>query len=100
MYPEQALQILQTEVGDMKAVVLKEFDSAPEVAEIDVPEPEADEVRVRIHAASVNGFDLGVAGSRLKGMLEHRFPVVLGKDFAGTVDAVGDGVEGYSVGDR
>jgi NADPH:quinone reductase-like Zn-dependent oxidoreductase len=84
----------------MKVVVLKEFDSAPEVAEIDVSEPEAGEVRVRVHAASVNGFDLSVANSRLKGMMEHRFPVVLGKDFAGTVDAVGPEVEGYAVGDR
>lgn len=32
--------------------------------------------------------------------MEHRFPVVLGKDFAGTVDAVGPGVENYAVGDR
>jgi NADPH2:quinone reductase len=33
-------------------------------------------------------------------MMEHRFPLVLGKDFAGTVDAIGDGVTGYQVGDR
>jgi NADPH:quinone reductase len=33
-------------------------------------------------------------------MMEHRFPVVLGKDFAGTVDAVGPDVTGYDVGDR
>jgi NADPH2:quinone reductase len=32
--------------------------------------------------------------------MEHRFPVVLGKDFAGEVDAVGPDVEGYQVGDR
>jgi NADPH:quinone reductase-like Zn-dependent oxidoreductase len=33
-------------------------------------------------------------------MMEHRFPVVLGKDFAGTIDAVGAGVTGYAPGDR
>jgi NADPH:quinone reductase-like Zn-dependent oxidoreductase len=48
----------------------------------------------------VNGFDLAVASGRLKGMMEHRFPVVLGKDFAGIVDAVGAGVTGYAPGDR
>lgn len=84
----------------MKVVVLKGFDSAPEVAEIDVPEPAAGEIRVRVHAASVNGFDLSVAKGYLKGMMEHRFPVVLGKDFAGTVDALGAEVDGYAVGDR
>lgn len=31
--------------------------------------------------------------------MEHRLPVVLGKDFAGTVDELGPGVTGYHVGD-
>jgi NADPH:quinone reductase-like Zn-dependent oxidoreductase len=53
-----------------------------------------------VHAASLNGFDLAVANGYLQGMMEHRFPVVLGKDFAGTVDALGAGVTAYAVGDR
>jgi NADPH2:quinone reductase len=84
----------------MKVFALKGFDQAPEVTEVDLPTPGAGEVRVRVRAASVNGFDLSVANSYLKGMMEHRFPVVLGKDFAGEVDAVGPDVEGYQVGDR
>jgi ABC-2 type transport system permease protein len=32
-------------------------------------------------------------------MMEHRFPLIPGKDFAGTVEAVGAGVEGFTVGD-
>ncbi|SFH21961.1 NADPH:quinone reductase [Streptomyces mirabilis] len=31
--------------------------------------------------------------------MEHRYPLVLGKDFAGTVEAVGEGVDGFAVGD-
>ncbi len=84
----------------MKAVVLSEFDQAPEVTELEVPAPGQGEVRVRVRAASINGFDVAVANSYLKGAMEHRFPVVLGKDFAGTVDALGDGVTGFAVGDR
>jgi NADPH:quinone reductase-like Zn-dependent oxidoreductase len=84
----------------MKVFALRGFDQAPEVAEVDLPTPGAGEVRVRVRAASLNGFDLSVANSYLKGMMEHRFPVVLGKDFAGEVDAVGPDVEGYQVGDR
>jgi NADPH:quinone reductase len=84
----------------MKAAVLPEFGGAPEIREIPVREPAEGEVRVRVHAASVNGFDVSVASGRLEGMMEHRFPVVLGKDFAGTVDAVGAGVTGYAPGDR
>jgi len=84
----------------MKAAVLPDFGAAPELRQLPLPEPAEGEVRVRVHAASVNGFDVSVASGRLKGMMEHRFPVVLGKDFAGTVDAVGAGVTGYAPGDR
>lgn len=84
----------------MRAAVLREFGSAPAIINIDTPEPAEGEVRVRVQAAAVNGFDLAVANGYLSGLMEHRFPVVLGKDFAGTVDAVGAGVSGYAVGDR
>jgi NADPH2:quinone reductase len=84
----------------MRAFVLTDFGSEPELAELELPDPAEGEVRVRVHAASVNGFDLSVAKSVLKEMMEHRFPVVLGKDFAGVVDAVGSGVTDYAVGDR
>ena len=84
----------------MRAFALTAFGMAPEVRELERPQPGEGEVRVRVHAASVNGFDLSVANSHLQGMMEHRFPVVLGKDFAGTIDAVGSGVTGYAPGDR
>ena len=90
--PENALTI--------RAVVLPDFDTPPEVRQMPMPEPAEGEVRVRVHAASVNGFDLSVAGGRVKGMMEHRFPVVLGKDFAGTIDAVGASVSGFAPGER
>lgn len=43
---------------------------------------------------------MAVANGYLKGMMEHRFPVVVGKDFAGVVDAVGEDVTEYGPGDR
>ncbi|WP_456845253.1 NADP-dependent oxidoreductase [Cellulomonas sp. P5_C6] len=84
----------------MRAVALAKFGAAPQIHDIGIPEPAEGEVRVRVHAASVNGFDLAVAAGYLNGMMEHRFPVVLGKDFAGVVDAIGAGVEDYEVGER
>lgn len=84
----------------MRAAIYTEFGAAPQVADIAVPEPAEGEVRVRVRAASVNGFDVAVAAGYIKGMMEHRFPVVLGKDFAGTIDAVGAGVTGFDTGDR
>ena len=84
----------------MRAVVLSDFGATPQVTDLEIPEPGDAEVRVRVHAASVNGFDTAVANSYLKDMMEHRFPVVLGKDFAGTVDALGPGASDYRVGER
>ena len=84
----------------MRAYALTAENAAPALVDVPTPEPGPGEVRVRVHAASVNGFDLAVAGGLTKGMMEHRYPLVLGKDFAGEVDAVGTGVEDYAVGDR
>ena len=84
----------------MRAIAMTGFDADPTLTDLEVPEPAAGEVRVRIRAASVNGFDLAVAAGHTKDFMEHRFPLVLGKDFAGEVDALGPGVTGYAVGDR
>src|SRR6266540_2976869 len=83
----------------MRAVVVVEQGAAPSPTELPTPRPDSGEVLVRVTASSVNGFDVSVAAGHLVGMMEHRYPVVLGKDFAGTVAAVGDGVTRFAVGD-
>ena len=83
----------------MKAIATTDFGAPVTLVEIPAPEPAEGEILVRVASSSINGFDLSVASGRLKGMMEHRFPVVLGKDFAGTVEAVGPGVDGFAEGD-
>jgi NADPH:quinone reductase-like Zn-dependent oxidoreductase len=84
----------------MRALALEAFDVP--IAVTDVPEPEAGpgEVLVRIRAASVNAYDVGVAGGSMKDFMPYEFPAVIGNDIAGTVEAVGQGVEGFSIGER
>jgi NADPH:quinone reductase-like Zn-dependent oxidoreductase len=84
----------------MKAFVLTSFDEQPAMADIPMPAAGPGQVLVRVHAASVNGIDLSIASGRLQGMLEYEFPVVLGKDFAGRIEALGAGVTGFAIGDR
>jgi NADPH:quinone reductase-like Zn-dependent oxidoreductase len=84
----------------MRAFTLTDHDSTPTLTDVDVPQPAPGEVRVQVRAASVNGFDLAVAAGLTKDYMEHRFPLVLGKDFAGDVEAVGPDVSDYAVGDR
>jgi len=84
----------------MRAVAVDTVPASPQVSDVEAPRPEAGEVLVEVASASVNGFDLSVAAGYLQGMMEHRFPLVLGKDFAGTITELGEGVEGFAVGDQ
>src|SRR6266508_758507 len=83
----------------MKAIATTDFGAPVTLVEISTPEPGEGEILVRVASSSINGFDLSVASGRLKGMMEHRFPVVLGKDFAGTVETIGAGVDDFAEGD-
>ena len=84
----------------MRALALASFDVP--AAMMDVLEPVAGpgEVLVRVRAASVNAYDLGVAAGFMKDYLPYEFPAVIGNDVAGTIEALGDGVDGFSIGDR
>jgi len=83
----------------MRAVAIEYIGSPARVLELPAPDPAPGEVLVKIGNASINGFDLAVAAGMLVGAMEHRFPVVLGKDFAGTVEAAGEGVIRLAPGD-
>jgi NADPH:quinone reductase-like Zn-dependent oxidoreductase len=81
-------------------MAIAERGSAPAVLELPDQEPGSGQVRVAVEAASVNGFDVAVAAGYVWDVLPHEFPVVLGRDVAGTVDSVGDGVSDVQIGDR
>ena len=82
----------------MRAFGLTDENATAEVLDVPVPTPGPGEVRVKVHASSVNGYDTFVASGMARAILEHRYPVVAGKDFSGVVDAVGEGVEDLAVG--
>jgi len=84
----------------MRAYAVETEGSQPAHVDVDVPDPEPGEVRVRVAAASVNGFDLAVAAGWMGAFFEHRYPLVLGREFTGVIDELGEGVEGYAIGDR
>ncbi|GIF99990.1 NADP-dependent oxidoreductase [Catellatospora citrea] len=83
----------------MRAVISAELGAAAKLAEVPTPSAGPGEVRVKVAASSLNGFDAAVISGYLAALIEHRFPVVLGRDFAGAVDQLGDGVDGFAVGD-
>ncbi|WP_372740504.1 zinc-dependent alcohol dehydrogenase family protein [Neptunomonas sp.] len=86
----------------MKAMIIREF-GGPEVFELsDIPTPEVKpgQVLVRIAATSVNTVDTMIRQMGKELPISPNPPAVLGMDFAGTVEAVGEGVSGFSVGDE
>ncbi|MEA2683663.1 MAG: hypothetical protein QOK05_1991 [Chloroflexota bacterium] len=84
----------------MKAFALDEFGQPGTVHDLPIPEPGEGEVRVRVEAAALNPFDAFVLKGYMKDRLEHSFPLVPCGDLAGTIDAVGAGVENLAQGDR
>jgi len=66
--------------------------------ELPTPAPRVGEVRIAVHAASLNFPDLlAVQG---KYQVKHKLPFVPGSEFSGVVEAVGEGVAHLQVGDR
>ena len=78
-----------------RGVVLTELDRFG-VAELELEEPGPREARVRIDATGVCHSDLHVVRTGFN----HPLPVLLGHEGAGVVEAVGEGVEHVTVGDR
>ena len=64
-----------------------------------VPTPGAGEVLVAVEAVGMNPVDVKVRAGTYSAAFGENFPVVLGRDFAGTVAGIGDGVTAWSVGD-
>ena len=88
------------EIQTMHAITLESFDSDPTLQEIPTPQIAPNEVLVGVRASSVNPLDNAIASGMLKDMVEHEFPIVLGRDFAGVVEEVGSEVSGLSEGDE
>ncbi|MDP3716565.1 MAG: NADPH:quinone reductase [Acidobacteriota bacterium] len=84
----------------MKAILAHEF-GGPDVLKLeDVPDPVAGkgQVRVRIHAVGVNPYDTYMRAGGYA--IQPALPYTPGADAAGVLDQVGNGVSGWSSGDR
>ncbi|MDF7776015.1 NADP-dependent oxidoreductase [Sphingomonas sp. AOB5] len=85
----------------MKAFVLTRY-GGPQVAELrEVPRPEPgpNEILVRVHAAGLNPVDFKIRQGMLKVVQRYTLPAVMGNEFAGVVEAVGQGVTRFAAGD-
>ena len=86
----------------MKAMLIKSYgeDAKFELAEIEKPQVKVGHVLVKIAASSVNMVDTMIRKMGIDLPLSPKTPAILGMDFAGTVEAVGEGISTYSIGDE
>lgn len=85
----------------MKAIQANEFGDAGvlKLVELDTPEPGPGQVRVRIAAAGVNPVEVYIRNGGYPAYTPP-LPYTPGLDAAGTIDALGPGVTGFTPGDR
>ena len=83
----------------MQAYQLVEWQQAPELRDVEVPEPGPGEVLIKVGGAGACHSDLHVM-EWPAGTLPYELPFTLGHENAGWIEAVGPGVTGWDVGDR
>jgi len=84
----------------MRALHVPAAGEQPILADLPVPEVGEGQVLIKVKAAGLNAVDNAVAAGYLAGMFPHEYPLVLGRDAAGVVEAVGAGVDHVSAGDE
>ncbi|HVL77153.1 MAG TPA: NADP-dependent oxidoreductase, partial [Noviherbaspirillum sp.] len=85
----------------MQAVRIHQYGGRERLSidDIAVPAVAPDEVLVRVVAASVNPVDWKIRAGHLAQMIAHPLPLTLGWDVSGVVEAVGEAVTEWKVGD-
>ena len=84
------------DVATMKIARIPAANAKFEITDVDIPEPGPRQVRVKVQACGVCHSDV----LTVIGMLGNTYPRSPGHEVAGVVDAVGDGVTSWAVGDR
>ena len=85
----------------MKAVRIHAYGDRSVLQFEDAPKPEIkpDEALIRIVAAAVNPIDWKIRQGQLKAIVPYAFPLTLGWDFSGVIEALGSQVSSFAVGD-
>jgi NADPH:quinone reductase-like Zn-dependent oxidoreductase len=86
----------------MKAVVLHGYGGPDQLIYEDVPDPQPGpgEVLVRVISTSVNPVDYKIRSGMMRDRIKLDLPAILGRDVAGEVTALGDGVTKFKPGDK
>ncbi|MFD8970734.1 alcohol dehydrogenase catalytic domain-containing protein [Streptomyces sp. NPDC059568] len=81
----------------MKAVRIQEINGSLAVVDLPLPQPGPDQVRIAVEACGVCHTDHNIVRGDFG---DGPFPLTPGHEVAGRIDALGEGVQGWAVGDR
>jgi NADPH:quinone reductase-like Zn-dependent oxidoreductase len=84
----------------MRAIAVSEYGAVPALIEVPDPKPGPGQVLIKVEAAGINPLDRMIADGALQPIGPARFPLVLGVDVAGIVEAVGEGSGRFALGER
>lgn len=86
----------------VKAAQIKQYGGPDviEIVDIEKPKPDTGQVLVKVYASSINPFDIKLRQGVFKESIPLNFPFTLGGDIAGVINAIGENVEGFSVGNN
>jgi alcohol dehydrogenase len=85
----------------MRAAFIRHYgnNDAIEISDQPIPNVGAQDVLIRVRAASVNPVDYKIRDGQLKTMIALKFPLILGSDCAGVVEKCGVDVRNFKPGD-
>lgn len=87
----------------MKAAILDKYDKKGrdiQIKDIPIPEISNEDVLVKVHTAGVNPLDNMIIMGEVKLIVPYKLPLVMGNEFCGIIEKLGDGVKGFKQGDR
>lgn len=84
----------------MNAIYIEDYGNSDQLKLVQTlqPEPQEDEVLVRVHTAGVNPVDWKIRAGMFRRFMPSTFPYIPGADLAGIVEKVGPGVTAFKIG--
>lgn len=86
----------------MKAIRIHEFGELDtlELEDIDIPQPAADEVLIRVFASAVNPVDQKTVSGTAQEKFPTKLPLTIGWDVSGVIEKIGEKVRNFHIGDE
>ena len=84
----------------MRAIAVSEYRADARLVDLDKPSAGPGQVLLKVDAAGMNPMDRAIADGAFSEVFPATFPLIMGVDVVGVVEAVGDGAGAYAIGDR